>query len=170
MHIKSSHIYFETFKTQRFTSTVSFTGLTWCCFSIQYFILSRDKQQLTVKRILPKPFVFDVTTTLVIFNKTWIASVHLTQYVKKTVIVDGQTSYQLEKKTQNVSEIIVYNLYQQNRVFVDVALKSSTAHYRLTTFGYFATFLSSKRYFNSHLVAQLFFGYCNFLGQKWSFM
>ena len=65
-------------------------------------------------------------------------------------------------KTQNVSKIIVYNLYKQKRFFVDVTLKSSMAHYRLTTFGYFATFSSSKRHHNSYLVAQTFFGYCNF--------
>ena len=34
--------------------------------------------------------------TLVVFNKTCIASGHLNQYEKK-VKVDGQTSYQLEK-------------------------------------------------------------------------
>ena len=45
-------------------------------------------------------------------------------------------------KTQNVSAIIVYNLYQQKRFFVDVTLKSSMAHYRLMTLGYFATFSS----------------------------
>ena len=72
-------------------------------------------------------------------------------------------------KTQNVSEIIVYNLYQQKRFYVDVTLNSSKAHYRLMTFGYFATFSSSKRHPNSYLVAQLFFGYYNFLGQKRSF-
>ena len=37
-------------------------------------------------------------------------------------------------KTQNVSEIIVYNLSQQKRFFVDVTLKSSMAHYSLMTF------------------------------------
>ena len=47
------------------------------------------------------------------------------------------------KKTQNVSEIIVYSLYQQKRFFVDVALKSSMAYYRLMTVGYFAKFSSS---------------------------
>ena len=31
------------------------------------------------------------------------------------------------EKTQNVSEIIVYNLYQQKQFFVDVTLKSSMA-------------------------------------------
>ena len=70
------------------------------------------------------------------------------------------------KKTQNVSEIIVYNLSQQKRFFVDVTLKSSMAHYRLMTFGYFATFSSSKRHPNSYLMAQKVFGYCNCFGQK----
>ena len=62
-----------------------------------------------------------------------------------------------KKKTQHVSKIIVYNLYRQKRFFVDVTLKSSMAHYRLMTFGYFATFSSSKRHLNSNLVAQIFF-------------
>ena len=45
------------------------------------------------------------------------------------MIVAGQTSYQSKKKkTQNVSEIIVYNLSQQKRFFVDVTLKFSMAH------------------------------------------
>ena len=88
--------------------------------------------------------------------------------MKQTVIVDGQTSYQLEK-TQNVSEIFVYNLSQHKRFFVDVMLKSSMAHYRLMAFGYFAIFSYSKRHPNSYLVAQKVFGYCNFLGQKPSF-
>ena len=74
------------------------------------------------------------------------------------------------KNTQNVSEIIVYNLSKQKRFFVDVMLKSSMAHYRLMTFGYFATFSSSKRHPNSYLVAQKVFDYYNFLGQKRSFM
>ena len=34
-------------------------------------------------------------------------------------------------KTQNVLEMIVYNLSQQKRFFADVTLKSSMAHYRL---------------------------------------
>ena len=58
---------------------------------------------------------------------------------------------------RKLSEIIAHNLYQQKRFFVDVTLKSSTAHYRLMTFGYFATFSSSKRHPNSYLVAQMFF-------------
>ena len=62
-------------------------------------------------------------------------------------------------KTQNVSEIIVYNLSQQKRFFVDVTLKSSMAHYKLMTSGYFVTFLSSKRHPNSYLVAQKVFRY-----------
>ena len=45
-------------------------------FAIQYFILLHDKQQLTIKRDVYS----DVTTTLVIFNKTCIASEHLNQY------------------------------------------------------------------------------------------
>ena len=72
-------------------------------------------------------------------------------------------------KTQNVSEIIVYNPFQQKHFFVDVTLKSSMAHYRLMMFGYFATFSSSKRHPNCYLVAQNIFGYCNFLGHKRSF-
>ena len=59
------------------------------------------------------------------------------------MIVDGQTSYQSEKKIQNISEIIVYILSQQKRFFVDVCFKSSMVHFRLMTFGYFATFPSS---------------------------
>ena len=51
-------------------------------------------------------------------------------------------------------------------VVVDITLKSSMVHYRYTTFGYFATFSSSKGHPNSYLVAQNYFGYCNFLGQK----
>ena len=35
------------------------------------------------------------------------------------------------EKTQNVSEIIVFNLSQQKRFFVDVTQNSSMAHYRL---------------------------------------
>ena len=37
-------IYLETLKTQRFTSTVSFTGLTWCCllFNILYCYLTSN--------------------------------------------------------------------------------------------------------------------------------
>ena len=41
-------IYLETLKTQRFTSTVSFTGLTRCCFLFN----TRDKQQLKEKATL----------------------------------------------------------------------------------------------------------------------
>ena len=52
-----------------------------------------------------------------------------------------------------VFEIIVYNLSQQKRVFVDVTLNSSMAHYRLIMFDYFVTFSSSKRHPNSYLVA-----------------
>ena len=51
-------------------------------------------------------------------------------------------------KTQNVLEIIVYNLYQQKRFFVDVTLKSSMANDVI-----FATFLSSEWHPNSYLVA-----------------
>ena len=92
--------------------------------------------------------------------------------------VDGQTSYQPEKKkqnktkkqnkknTQNVSEIIVYNLYQRKRFFVDVTLKSSMTHLSLMTFGYFATFSSSKRHPNSYLVAHFFSVIAIFLGTK----
>ena len=72
-------------------------------------------------------------------------------------------------KTQNVSEIIVYDLSQQKRFFVDVSLKSSMTHYRLLTFDYFATFSTSKQRPNSYLVAQKVFGYFSFLGQKRSF-
>ena len=91
--------------------------------------------------------------TLVIFNKMCIASRPLNQYENKQyswwpdVLSIG--------KTQNVSEIIVYNLSQQKRFFVDVTLKSSMAYYKLMTFGYFATFSPSKRHPNSYLVAQI---------------
>ena len=71
-----------------------------------------------------------------------------------------------KKKTQNVSEIIVYNLSQQKRFFVDVTLKSSMAHYRLMTFGYFATFSSSKQHPNSYLVAQKVSVIAIFLGRN----
>ena len=62
--LKNIHyIYLETLKTQRFTSAVSFTGLTTCCFlfNILHCHLisnnSRDKHQFTVKRILLRPFI-----------------------------------------------------------------------------------------------------------------
>ena len=120
-------------------------------FPIQYFILSHDKEQLTAKQILLRPFVL----TLVIFNKTCIASIWI--------------NMKTNGKTQNVSEIVVYNLSQQKRFFVNVTLKFSMAHYRLIRFGYFATCSSAKRHPNSYLAAQNVFGYCKFLGQKWSF-
>ena len=72
-------------------------------------------------------------------------------------------------KTQNISEIIGYNLSQEMLFFFDIRLKFSTAHYRLMMFDYFAIFSSSKRHPNSYLVAQNVFGYCNFLGQKRSY-
>ena len=68
----------------------------------------------------------------------------------------------INRKIQNVSEIIIYNFNQQKRFFADVTLKSSIAHYRLMKIGYFATFSSSKRHPNSYLVAQNVSGYCNF--------
>ena len=77
-------------------------------------------------------------------------------------------SYQ-SKKHKLCQKLLFYNLSRQKRFFVDVRLKSSMAHYRLMTFGHFATFSSSKQHPNSYLVAQKVFGYCNFLGQKWSF-
>ena len=41
------------------------------------------------------------------------------------------------------------------------------AHHRLSmTFGYFAVFSSSVRHFNSYLMAQKYFCYCNILGYK----
>ena len=79
--------------------------------------------------------------TLVIVNKTCIAPGHLNSYAKQTVV-----------ENKMYSEIIVYNLSQQKRFFVDVTLKSSMAHYRLLTFDYFATFSSSKRHPNRYLV------------------
>ena len=74
-----------------------------------------------------------------------------------------------KKNTQNVSEIIAYNLLQHKRFFVDVTLKSSMAHYMLMTFDYFAIFSSLKQHPNSYVMAQKIFFYCNFLGQKRSF-
>ena len=62
----------------------------------------------------------------------------------------------INRKKKKVSEIIAYNLYQQKCFFVDVTLKSSMAHYRLMTFGYFAIFSSSKRHPYSYLVANFF--------------
>ena len=54
------------------------------------------------------------------------------------------------EKTQNVSEIIAYNLSQQKRFFVDVTLKSSMAHYRSMTF---VVFLRHFRLQNGILTA-----------------
>ena len=105
--------------------------------------------------------------TLVIFNKTCVAS---GIWINMKTNSDSWWPDVLSiGKTQTVSEIIVYNLYQQKRFLVDVTLKSSMAHYSLMTFGDFATFLSSKPHPNSYLVAQILFGYCNFLGHKRSF-
>ena len=88
--------------------------------------------------------------TLVIFNKSCIASGHVNQY-EQTVTVNGQTSYQSVK---HISELFVYNLSQQKRFFVNVTLISSMAHYRLMTFACIATVSSSNRHLNSYLVAQ----------------
>ena len=71
-----------------------------------------------------------------------------------------------KKKTQKVSEIIAYNRYQQKCFFVDVTLKSSMAHYRLMTFGYFAIFSSSKRHPYSYLVAKFVSVIAIFLGRN----
>ena len=46
-------------------------------FSMQYFILSREKQYLTVKQNFAHTVYSDVTMTLIIVNKRGLASEHL---------------------------------------------------------------------------------------------
>ena len=65
-------------------------------FPIQYFILLHDKQQLTVKRILLRPFI--LTYHDVSHFQYYVYGIRTVKSMwKQTVIVDGQTSYQSEK-------------------------------------------------------------------------
>ena len=74
-----------------------------------------------------------------------------------------------KKKKKTVQESIVYNLSQQKRFFVDVTLKSSMTHYRLTTFGYLRHFPLQNSVLTAIWWHKKFSFYCNFLGQKRSF-
>ena len=75
--------------------------------------------------------------TLVIFNKPCVAFGHLNQYENSASWRPGPL---LIGKTQNISEIIVYNLSQQKSVFVDVTLKSSMTYNRIMSIDYLRLF------------------------------
>ena len=143
-----SHNILRLFKNATFHVDCFLYWVNLMLFPIQYFILSRDKQKLTIK--LCSDCLFWRYHTFVIFNKTCIASGHLNQYENSDSWWPDVVSI---GKTQNVSEIIVYNLYQQKRFFVDVTLKSSMVHYRLMTLGYFCDIFVFTRHPNSYLVA-----------------
>ena len=80
---KFSIIYLETLKNAAFYIDCFLYWVDLMLFRIQYFILSRDKQQLTVKKNFAQTVYSDDTTTLVIFNETCIVSGQLNQNENK---------------------------------------------------------------------------------------